>query len=99
MKIFHRARALQMNAHLLSHHPLPNNSENPEGVGEIEIVSIFGVHVVDLESELFSEVAEGYKKCKDLNMVTKIPDKPHTGIILRWLKKQTVRYRKGNYGR
>lgn len=37
-------------------------------MGEVDIVEKFGLHVVDLASKLFAEVAEGYNKFKDLNM-------------------------------
>ena len=66
-----------MNADLLSRHPLPNNADNPAGVDEVDMVEIFGLHVVDLASEFFAEVAEGYAKCKDLNMIRKILSNPN----------------------
>lgn len=76
MTISHRAVALHMNADLLSHHPLPNNTENTEGVGEVDIVEIFGLHVVDLALEFFAEIAEGYKTCRGLNMISKNLERP-----------------------
>ena len=77
MTISHRAGALHMNADLLSRHPLPNDANNPAGVDEVDMVEIFGLHVVDLASEFFAEVAEGYAKCKDLNMIRKILSNPN----------------------
>lgn len=55
------------------------NAETPVGVGEVKSMEILGLDVVDLASEFFAEVAEGYKICKDLNMFLTILQKPESG--------------------
>lgn len=57
MTISHREASLHMNAELLSHHSLPDISENPVGVGEVDIVEISGLRFVDLASDFFKKVA------------------------------------------
>ena len=66
MTISHRPGLKRQNADCLSRHPMPNNADNPAGVPEDQelVNQVFGLHVVNLESEFYSEVAEGYNGCK-----------------------------------
>ena len=76
MSITHRAGRIHQNADILSRHPLPNDSENPGAVGEVDIVEIFGLHVVDLASEFYKEITDGYQNCKNLRTLVKVLQDP-----------------------
>ena len=60
-------------------HVIPSQTmpKTQQGWTKVDIVEIFGLHVVDLASEFFAEVAEGYTKCRDLNMICKILSNPN----------------------
>lgn len=86
--ISHRPGLKHQNADCLSRHPMPNNKENPAGGPEDlgDANQVFGLHVIDLESEFHSDVALGYEKCKDLGIIIHVlshPDSPNkSGLIL-----------------
>lgn len=78
MPIIHRPALKHQNADCLSHHQMPNNSENPAGVPEDQegVKHVFGLHVVDLRSEFYNKVAEGYNSCKNLKAIIHILKHP-----------------------
>ena len=51
-----------------------NNSDNLAGVPEDQelVNQVFGLHVVNLESEFYSDVAEGYDGCINLTTIVHI---------------------------
>ena len=46
------------------YHDISSQTMLKTRVDEVDIVEIFGLHVVDLASEFFAEVAEGYKNSR-----------------------------------
>lgn len=77
MTISHRPGDKHQNADCLSRFPMPNDENNPAGVSEDWApTEIFGLHVVDLESEFYSAVAEGYLGCRNLQTIVAILDNP-----------------------
>ena len=72
MKISHRAGKIHQNADLLSRYPLPNDDNNTGRVEDVDIIEVFGLHVVDLASEFYKEVIGTYQKCKNLRTLFKI---------------------------
>jgi hypothetical protein len=76
MTISHRPGDKHQNADCLSRNPMPNTQENPACVPPDDDTEIFGLHIVDLEKEFYSSVAEGYNKCPNLRKIIKILSKP-----------------------
>ena len=72
MTITHRPGRNHQNADLLSRFPLPNDASNPGGVDDVDIIEIFGLHVVDLASEFYKQITDSYQKCKNLRTLVKI---------------------------
>ena len=72
MTITHRPGRNHQNADLLSRFPLPNDASNPGGVDDVDIIEILSLHVVDLASKFYKQIADSYQKCKDLRTLVKL---------------------------
>ncbi|MBW0561896.1 hypothetical protein O181_101611 [Austropuccinia psidii MF-1] len=77
MTIVHKAGNIHNNADLLSRWELPNKPQNPAYVptsAELQI-SIEGINITDVGTELFEEVIESYKKDKNCHILTALLEK------------------------
>ncbi|MBW0516088.1 hypothetical protein O181_055803 [Austropuccinia psidii MF-1] len=77
MTIVHKAGSIQNNADGLSRWELPNTPDNPAYVPENAEpqISIEGINITYVETELFEEVRESYNKDKNFNIITSLIEK------------------------
>ena len=72
MQINNRPDRVPQNSDLLSKFPLPNDASKPGVADDVEIIEIFGLHVVYLASEFYKQTTDSYQKCKKLRTLVKI---------------------------
>ncbi|MBW0567238.1 hypothetical protein O181_106953, partial [Austropuccinia psidii MF-1] len=77
MNIVHKAENIHKNSDGLSGWELPNTPDNPAYIPENAEPQILikGINITDVGTEFFEEVREGYKKDKNLLILTPLLDK------------------------